>query len=66
MKKGVMTIVLFLTTYVFGEVSSNFTFSSNYIWRGILPATVVVLIIALRAAFMLALGDQMFRSVERV
>ena len=34
MKKGVMTIVLFLTTYVFGEVSSNFTFSSNYIWRG--------------------------------
>lgn len=34
MKKGMMTIVMFLTLYTFGEVSSNFTFSSNYFWRG--------------------------------
>ena len=34
MKKGMMTLVLFLTTYVFGDISSNFTLSSNYIWRG--------------------------------
>ena len=34
MKKGMMTIVMFRTLYTFGEVSSNFTFSSNYFWRG--------------------------------
>ena len=33
MKKG-MTIVIFLTFNVFGEFSSNFSFSSNYFWRG--------------------------------
>ena len=34
MKKGIMTIVIFLTFNVFGEFSSNFSFSSNYFWRG--------------------------------
>tara|TARA_B100000927_G_scaffold288759_1_gene283970 strand:+ start:185 stop:784 length:600 start_codon:yes stop_codon:yes gene_type:complete len=34
MKKGIMAIVIFLTFNVFGEFSSNFSFSSNYFWRG--------------------------------
>ena len=34
MKKGMMTLVMFLTLPMFAELSGNFTFSSNYIWRG--------------------------------
>jgi len=34
MKKGMMTLVIFLTLNMFGGVSSNFSFSSNYFWRG--------------------------------
>ena len=34
MKKGMMTLVMFLTLPIFADLSANFTFSSNYVWRG--------------------------------
>ena len=34
MKKGMMTLVMFLTFTVFADLSANFTYSTNYIWRG--------------------------------
>ena len=34
MKKGMMALAIFLTLNVFAGVSSNFSFSSNYFWRG--------------------------------
>ena len=34
MNQGMMTLVMFLTLPMFAELSGNFTFSSNYIWRG--------------------------------
>ena len=34
MKKGMMTLVMFLTLPLFADVSANFSFTTNYVWRG--------------------------------
>ena len=34
MKKGMMTLVMFLTLPLFADISANFSFTTNYVWRG--------------------------------